>query len=243
MKKLILATITAGALFASNYVHSSWSYSGKTGPEHWGDLKPEYKMCKLGKNQSPINVSGAVSAKLTPINIFYNVKAKTFLNNGHTLKAEMKKGAKLFIDGKEFNLLQFHFHTPSENTIDGKYFPMEAHFVHSTKNGELAVISVMFKIGKFNPAIQKLIDSMPKHAGVKNNICSLNIKANDLLPQSLEYYRFNGSLTTPPCSEGVRWFVLKQPVEMSAKQVREFEKVMGKNNRPLQPIGARVILD
>jgi carbonic anhydrase len=242
MKKLIAIVSLASAMFASNYAHSNWSYSGKTGPEFWGDLKKEYIMCKIGKNQSPVDITGAVTASLTPLNIYYNTKAKTFLNNGHTLKAEMKDGAKLYIDGKEFKLLQFHFHTPSENTINGEYFPMEAHFVHSTKNGELAVLSVMFKIGKYNPAIQKFINNMPKHAGEKRNICAANLKAKDLLPKNLEYYRFNGSLTTPPCSEGVRWFVLKTPVEVSAKQIRAFESVMGKNNRPLQPINARVIL-
>ncbi|NPA87271.1 MAG: carbonic anhydrase family protein [Epsilonproteobacteria bacterium] len=246
MKKLLaslaISAMTAGTLMASNYAHGTWSYSGKTGPEYWGDLKKEYIMCKIGKNQSPIDVSGAVSATLTPLNIYYDVKAKTFLNNGHTVKAEMKDGAKLYIDGKEFKLLQFHFHTPSENTINGEYFPMEAHFVHSTKDGELAVVAVMFKIGKYNPALQKLVDNMPKKPGVKNNLCPANLKAKDLLPKSLEYYRFNGSLTTPPCSEGVRWFVLKQPVEVSEKQIKAFEKVMGKNNRPLQPINARVIL-
>ena len=241
MKKFLSTlTIASVTLFASS--GANWSYSGKMGPDYWGDLSHDYIMCKVGKNQSPIDISGAVSASLTPLNIYYDVKAKTFLNNGHTLKAKMKDGAKLYIDGKEFKLIQFHFHTPSENTIDGKYYPMEAHFVHSTKNGELAVVGVMFKIGKFNPAIQKLIDNMPKKVGEEKNICQTNLKAKDLLPKSLEYYRFNGSLTTPPCSEGVRWFVLKEPVEVSKEQVRAFEKVMGKNNRPLQDINARVIL-
>jgi carbonic anhydrase len=242
LKGLALSTLIAGSLMAGNYAHSTWSYSGKTGPEHWGDLKPEYKMCKIGKNQSPINIAGATTATLTPINLFYNVKAKSFLNNGHTLKAKMKEGAKLYIDGKEFKLIQFHFHTPSENTIDGKYYPAEAHFVHSTKDGELAVLGVMFKIGKHNPAFQKLVDNIPTKVGSEKNLCPVNLKAKDLLPKSLEYYRFNGSLTTPPCTEGVRWFVLKEPVEVSAEQIRAFEKVMGKNNRPLQPINARVIL-
>lgn len=241
--KLGIAALMSTSLFAGNYAHSSWSYSGKTGPDHWGDLKPEYKMCKLGKNQSPIDISNTLKATLTPLNIYYDVKAKSFLNNGHTLKAEMKNGAKLYIDGKEFKLLQFHFHTPSENTINGEYFPAEAHFVHSTKNGELAVVSVMFKIGKFNPAFQKLVDNIPAKTGEKKSLCKVNLKAQDLLPKSLKYYRFNGSLTTPPCSEGVRWFVMKTPVEVSADQIKAFEKVMGKNNRPLQPINARVILD
>ncbi|MEO1959212.1 MAG: carbonic anhydrase family protein [Nautiliaceae bacterium] len=241
MKKFLSAlTIASVALSASS--GAKWGYNGNIGPDHWGDLSHDYIMCKVGKNQSPIDISGAVNASLTPLNIYYNVKAKTFLNNGHTLKAKMKEGAKLYIDGKEFKLIQFHFHTPSENTINGKYYPMEAHFVHSTKDGELAVIGVMFKIGKFNPSIQKLINNMPKKVGEKKDICQTNLKAKDLLPKSLEYFRFNGSLTTPPCSEGVRWFVLKEPVEVSKEQVRTFEKVMGKNNRPLQDLNARVIL-
>jgi carbonic anhydrase len=199
-------------------------------------------MCKIGKNQSPVNITNEVKASLTPLKVNYDVKAYEFLNNGHTLKAKMKKGGELYIDGKEFKLLQFHFHTPSENTIEGKYFPMEAHFVHASKDGELAVVSVMFKNGKYNATMQKLIDNMPKHAGDYKNICKANIKAKDLLPKNLDYYRFNGSLTTPPCTEGVRWFVLKTPVEMSESQIKEFEKIMGKNNRPTQPLNARVIL-
>jgi len=238
MKKILLSISFISAMFATQ--HSTWSYSGDTGPEHWGDLKKEYIMCKIGKNQSPINISNTTKANLTPLNIYYDVETKTFLNNGHTLKAKMKKGAKLYIDGKEFKLIQFHFHTPSENTINGKYYPMEAHFVHSTDNGELAVVAVMFKIGKQNKTIQNLIENMPRHIGDEK---PLNIKAKDLLPYSLKYYRFNGSLTTPPCSEGVRWFVLKEPIEVSYEQIRKFEEVMGKNNRPIQPINARVILD
>jgi carbonic anhydrase len=151
----------------------------------------------------------------------------------------MSSGAKLYIDRKEFQLLQFHFHTPSENTINGKYFPMEAHFVHSTKEKELAVVAVMFKIGKENPTLKKLIEKMPKKV---NDTSVVHIKAQDLLPKSLEYYRFNGSLTTPPCTEGVRWFVLKEPLEISKEQLEAFESVMGKNNRPLQSINARIIL-
>jgi len=240
MKKILLSLFAIGSLFASN--HAQWGYTGEYGPSHWGDLKSEYKMCKIGKNQSPINITNEIKANLQPLKLEYNVKAYEFLNNGHTLKAKMKKGATLYIDGKKFNLLQFHFHTPSENTINGKHFPMEAHFVHSSKNGELAVISLMFQNGKYNATMQKLINNMPKHAGNYKNICKANLKAKDLLPKKLDYYRFNGSLTTPPCSEGVRWFVLKTPVEMSETQIKEFEKIMHKNNRPIQPINARIIL-
>jgi len=238
MKKTLLSLLAIGSLFASD---GTWGYSGDIGPSHWGDLKSEYQMCKIGKNQSPINITNEIKANLKPLKIEYNVKAYEFVNNGHTLKAKMKKGGKLYIDNKEFKLIQFHFHTPSENTIEGKFFPMEAHFVHASKDGELAVVSVMFQNGKYNATMQKLINNIPKHLDYKN-ICKTNLKAKDLLPKNLDYYRFNGSLTTPPCSEGVRWFVLKTPVEMSPAQIKEFEKVMGKNNRPIQPINARVIL-
>jgi carbonic anhydrase len=199
-------------------------------------------MCKIGKNQSPIDITKPIKANLKPLKIDYDTKAKSFLNNGHTLKAEMKPGSYLEVDGKRFELLQFHFHTPSENKIEGKHYPMEAHFVHSTKDGELAVIAVMFKVGEKNTAIQKLIKNMPIHITQKNSLCQENLKAKDLLPKNTAYYRFNGSLTTPPCSEGVRWFVLKEPVEISKEQLKEFEKVMGKNNRPVQPINARIIV-
>ncbi len=239
---LLITGIIAVNLMAGNYEHGTWSYSGKTGPEHWGDLNKDYIMCRMGKNQSPVNITGAIKADLVPLKINYDVKVKSFLNNGHTVKAVVKNGGYLYVDGKKFRLLQFHFHTPSENLIDGKHFPMEAHFVHSTKDGELAVVAVMFKVGKFNPALQKLIANMPRRAGNEMNVCKANLRAKDLLPVDLSYYRFNGSLTTPPCSEGVRWFVLKEPVEISSKQLKEFEKVMGKNNRPIQPINARVIL-
>ena len=240
MKKTLLSLLAVGSLFASG--HNIWGYSGHNGPSHWGDLKSEYTMCKIGKNQSPINITNEIKANLTPLNIYYDVKAYKFLNNGHTLKAKMKNGAKIYIDGKEFNLIQFHFHTPSENTIDGKYYPMEAHFVHSTKKGELAVLAVMFKEGKYNPNLEKLTINLPKHIGEEKDISKSNLKAKDLLPGNLDYYRFNGSLTTPPCSEGVRWFVLKTPVEISKSQIDKFEKIMGKNNRPTQPINARIIL-
>jgi len=137
MKKLTLTAFLVSAMFASNYAHGSWSYEGKTGPEYWGELSPKYQMCKIGKNQSPIDITKPIKANLKPLKIDYDTKAKSFLNNGHTLKAEMKPGSYLEVDGKRFELLQFHFHTPSENKIEGNHYPMEAHFVHSTKDGNL----------------------------------------------------------------------------------------------------------
>ena len=147
----------------------------------------------------------------------------------------------MYVDGKKFELKQFHFHTPSENTINGKHFPMEAHLVHLNKNGEIAVIGIMFKIGKENKALKKFQNKISNKLNHKNKITSY-LNPEELLPKTKDYYRFNGSLTTPPCSEGVRWFVFKDAVEMSKEQLKLFSNIMGKNNRPTQPINARKVL-
>lgn len=144
------------------------------------------------------------------------------------------------IDGETFELQQFHFHTPSENQIKGRQYPLEAHFVHANANGELAVISVMFDAGDQNAALSKLINAIPQENQTTFFKDTFEIK--DLLPKTANYYRFNGSLTTPPCSEGVRWFVLKDTQTLSKDQAAKLMEVMGQNNRPLQPLNARVVL-
>ncbi len=238
---LAATTLLTTTLFASGH-GAHWSYTGDTGPAHWGDLNEAYHMCKEGKNQSPIDLSGFIEAELPAISIDYKAVATTDINNGHTVKVDFAEGSTLSIDGKSFDLKQYHFHTPSENTIDGKHFPMEAHFVHADKDGNLAVIAVMFKEGKANDSLQTIIDHMPKKAGDKNDLSAAKLNAMALLPENKDYYRFNGSLTTPPCSEGVRWIVMKTPVEASKAQLEAFASVMGKNNRPVQPLNARPTL-
>ncbi|WP_457564210.1 carbonic anhydrase [Caminibacter sp.] len=252
MKKLILgaALLATTSLFASgdmekkhsyNYSHT-WSYSGKTGPEYWGDLSPKYKMCKIGKNQSPVDLNRFIKAELSPLMYEYKGKSKCVLDNGHTVKVVTTDTDNYVeVDGIKFYLKQFHFHTPSENMINGKHYPMEAHFVHLDKNGNITVIAVMFKEGKYNPYMQEIISKVPTQ---KNKKAKLKNQFNPekLWPKNHAYYRFNGSLTTPPCTEGVRWIVFKEPVEVSSKQIMAMEAIMGKNNRPVQPLNARVIL-
>ncbi len=244
LTSLLLSTATASLLMAGSHgVH--WGYSGHAGPENWGNLSDKYIMCKLGKNQSPIDIKTdkAFDADLPTIGIDYKSASKEELNNGHTVQVNIVPGSSITVDGIKFELKQFHFHTPSENTIDGQYFPLEAHFVHADENGNLAVIGVMFKYGAENEVIKKVWEEMPEHA---NDVEKITLSAEDvknILPKNREYYRFNGSLTTPPCSEGVRWFVMKQPVTISKEQVKKFADVMHHpNNRPVQPINARVIL-
>lgn len=242
-KRLTMALagcLLSGAAIAGTGAH--WTYDGHEGPEHWGELAPEYTVCAMGKNQSPIDLDGFTSAKLTPIKFNYDVPAKDILNNGHTIQANFGPGDSITVDGKVFDLIQVHFHTPSENHIRGKSFPMEGHLVHADKDGNLAVVAVMFVEGKENAGIAKLWQQMPEEADTKTPLTS-SVKPGDLLPKDRTYYRFNGSLTTPPCSEGVRWLVMKHPVSVSKEQVERFAHVMHHpNNRPVQPVNARPVL-
>jgi len=226
---------------ASSGTH--WGYSGEEGAENWGKLSPEYAICGTGRNQSPIDLTNFVEAELEPLTLGYTSEAEMILNNGHTIQLNYAAGSTLTVDGKEFALKQIHFHAPSENTIEGKSYPMEGHLVHASADGELAVVSVMYTEGKANEAMEAAWVAMPvsvhdeKEAGGVGSV-------DKFLPAGRDYYRFNGSLTTPPCSEGVRWLVMKEPAEVSAEQIQKFEEVMkGPNNRPVQQRNARVVLE
>lgn len=220
----------------------AWSYSGQSGPSHWGKLSSEYALCGMGKNQSPIDLASLIEAELPPVEFNYSSNAKEILNNGHSIQANYATGSSMSIDGQEFFLLQFHFHSPSENQIEGKSFPMEGHLVHADGNDNLAVVAVMFEEGETNRAIAELWEQMPDTAGDQEKLSS-PINAQALLPESKDYYYFNGSLTTPPCTEGVTWIVMKQPVPISKDQIEAFTRVIGHpNNRPVQPVNARLIL-
>ncbi len=246
MKKLIASVasgvlLSAGVAFGGGHgVH--WGYTGDVAPEYWGSLDPAFEMCSKGKNQSPIDLKGFIEAELAPIKFVDFGKWVNVINNGHAIQVNCEKGSSITIDGRTFNLIQFHFHSPSENLIEGKSFPMEAHFVHADKDGNLAVVALMFEYGDANPIIEKIWAKMPEKAGGKNDI-NPDFSPYSLLPKNKDYYRFNGSLTTPPCSEGVRWFVVKEAVTVSKDQVAKFAHIMGvPNNRPVQPINARPIL-
>ncbi len=220
-----------------------WGYGSKDGPAHWAELSPEYATCGHGRNQSPVNIRSEIKADLPPIDFHYEGKVTDLINNGHTVQANYIPGSYIKIDGKRYELKQFHFHSPSENHVHGKSFPMEVHFVHAAKDGSLAVIAVLMKIGRANPALERLWHFMPIHAGESSKV-NERVKAETLLPGNRDYYRFNGSLTTPPCTEGVLWLVMKRPVSISEKQVAIFRRAMHDHpdNRPLQPLNARAVL-
>ncbi len=241
MKKMIIgaAILLSGQVLASGTHH--WGYEGEAGPENWAHLTSEYSAC-AGKNQSPIDLSGFIEAELQAISFAYQGGGHEILNNGHTVQINYKKGSSISIDNDTFNLLQFHFHAPSENMIKGISYPMEAHLVHADKEGNLAVVAVMIEEGAANPALERAWKQLPEHAGDKASL-SAEVDVNNILPVNRDYYRFNGSLTTPPCSEGVRWFVMKNTVTASKAQIDAFKKVMQHaNNRPVQPVNARPVL-
>jgi len=247
LSKIIIGTLfVASAMFASEDANH-WGYTGHNTPEKWGDMDTKNVMCKLGHNQSPINIEKDIeidSKNLAPIAFNYVSGSSNVVDNGHTVQVNIKDGSSIKIDGKVFELKQFHFHTPSENEIDSKHFPLEAHFVHMAKDGSLAVVAVLFEDGKENPLLHKVWAKMPHEAGKKSSISLTSKEINAFLPKDKSYYRFDGSLTTPPCSEGVRWFVLKSYDTVSKGQVEQFLHVMHHpNNRPIQNIGARKVLD
>jgi len=240
---LSIILMLSSSTFASEHTNQShWSYTGEEAPANWGSLSPEFQTCTSGVNQSPIDLKSFIDSNLTKIPFAYNTTSTEILNNGHTVQVNIAKGSIIKVDSIEFELKQFHFHTPSENNINGKSFPLEAHFVHASKDGKLAVVALMFKEGKENKILNQFWNKMPMKSGDKSKL--IVEKLETLLPKNKDYYRFNGSLTTPPCTEGVRWIVLKEATTLSKAQIEKFAKVMGSpNNRPIQTTNARMVIE
>ncbi|HEY5673636.1 MAG TPA: carbonic anhydrase [Malonomonas sp.] len=236
----LAGTALASESGSAGVVH--WGYSGAGGPAHWGVLQPEFKMCGEGQQQSPINIVDTVEADLPELTFNYVATNLELVNNGHTIKANYAPGSSIRVGGDEYKLLQFHFHSLSENAVDGKLFPVEAHLVHANSAGELAVVGVLFDEGAANPLLEKLWRYTPSRANSTMAVAS-TISVTELLPASADYYGFSGSLTTPPCTEGVRWMALKQPVTASAEQISKFRSFFGDHdtNRPVQPLNGRIV--
>jgi len=220
-----------------------WSYEGKEGPEFWGKLNPEFSTCELGRNQSPINIDKTLDATLNPLKTFQRFPANDILNNGHTIQVNFKQGNILVLDSVLYQMKQVHFHSPSENTIHGKSYPLEAHFVHADVNGNLTVLAVMFEEGKANDALGRLWQQMPSLVDAPSPIKS-RVLPSELIPPDNSYFRFGGSLTTPPCTEGVNWILMKTPMTASAAQIEAFRNVVQhQNNRPVQALNSRFVVE
>jgi carbonic anhydrase len=232
--------LTCGLAFADGPDSNGWSYEGATAPEHWGDLKSKYQECKTGQAQSPVNIETNAAQKsiLMPISTHYLSTAVEVENTGRTIQVNFKNGGQVTLPSGAYALKQLHFHTPSEETVNGKSFPIEAHLVHKNADGRLAVIALFFESGQENTALRDIFSRLPQQ---KEDEFQSSFDASSLIHGDLAYYNYSGSLTTPPCSEGVDWYVLKRPDMMSAKQIVNFQKLFPMNARPPQPINNRII--
>ncbi|HYE25169.1 MAG TPA: carbonic anhydrase family protein [Clostridia bacterium] len=217
-----------------------WSYDGEAGPEHWGDLTPEYSTCKTGLSQSPINITNAVSASLPPIDFHYSPSPLKITDNGHTVQVTYAPGSYLVAGGKRYDLVQFHFHHPSEEQINGSRADLVIHLVHKSAEGKLAVVAVLFDEGTANPAMEAVVNKLP---AVKEHelLTDATVNAEDILPSKRSYYAFSGSLTTPPCTEGVQWFVMQTRSMLSKSALERLAKLYPDNTRPVQPLNGRVV--
>jgi len=224
-------------VFAANSLH--WSYGGVENPTQWGKLSNDFATCELGRDQSPINIKNAMVDSLAKIKFDYQPTPLSVINNGHTIQVNYGQGSTVAIDGEKYDLMQFHFHTPSEHEINNEAAAMELHLVHRNAAGKLAVVGVMLNKGKSNPLIAEIWKNIPD-AG-ETNASDRLINAASLLPNKKAYFSYEGSLTTPPCSEDVKWNVLSEPITISEDQITTFQKLYQVNARPIQPINGRIV--
>src|SRR5574343_914762 len=217
-----------------------WSYEGEGAPDKWGDISAANKLCKSGTRQSPIDIRDGIKLELEPIRFDYKPSYFRVVDNGHTIQVNLGSGNTMNINGKQYDLLQFHFHRPSEERVNGRAFDMVAHLVHKDLDGNLAVVAVLLERGYANPVIQTIWNNLPLEKNTET-APEVALDVNALLPTNRQYYTYMGSLTTPPCSEGVLWLVLKQSVPLSHEQIGVFARLYKNNARPVQPSNGRMI--
>ncbi len=217
-----------------------WSYEGAGGPQAWARLQPEFAQCATGLRQSPIDIQGGVRVQLDPIAFDYKPGAVRVIDNGHTVQVNVAPGSTLEILGRRYELKQFHFHRPSEERIDGKPFDMVVHLVHKDAEGRLAVVAVLLERGSAQPVVQTVWNNLPLEKGDEVPVRA-PLDPSGLLPAERGYYTYMGSLTTPPCSEGVLWMVMKTPQPVSAEQLGIFARLYPMNARPVQAPRGRLI--
>jgi len=227
-----------------------WDYGQEHGPAAWSALNPDWATCSAGRNQSPIDLpskapalSAEQKAKLGPaaVTVGHGAHIADVLNNGHTIQVNYAGADTLVFGGASFALAQYHFHSPSEHTVDGKHFPMEMHLVHKSADGKLAVVGVLVEEGAANTAFEPVWGKLPKDKGADRSLDAVSVDVDQLLPKHRTAYWYDGSLTTPPCSEGVKWFVMKTPIQLAAGQIQAFRDIIQGNNRPTQALNGRTV--
>ena len=239
--------VKAGASIASDApahggAAAHWSYEGDGNPEKWGELQSDFKMCQLGLEQTPIDLGNGIKGDVGSVDYDYKPLPLRIVNNGHTIQFNADPGSACVINGARYELLQFHLHHPSEHLLAGKGFDLECHFVHKSGAGALAVTGVFIRPGAPNMALKTFFDSMPAKEGPELKVGGA-IDVAAILPKTGGYFRYMGSLTTPPCSEGLTWTVHKEPVEASVEQIQKFASLFPKNARPIQKRNRRFVID
>lgn len=219
-----------------------WTYAGQTGPDNWGEMSEDFSQCQKGHMQSPVDLGGAESVGHLSVRAAYRPGALTVLNNGHTVQVNFPEGSVFSSGIARYKLVQMHFHTPSEETIYGIPYPMVAHFVHVDAAGNYAVLGVLFEEGAHNPELDKVIRAAPRYEQGPRTLAAVTFDPARLLPENLGVWRYEGSLTTPPCTEGVRWHVATHRVSASAGQIAAIHAIVGDNARPTQPLYGRLLV-
>ena len=229
-----------------------WHYEGAEGPEHWGELSPRFALCREGRQQSPIDIAlptrggevPPVTLQFPPaaLRIAHHEHVADGINNGHTIQINYDDGDTLSVGETSFDLVQYHFHSPSEHTFSGRRYPMEMHMVHRASSGALAVVGVLVAEGRHHAAFDPVWTNLPRAKGVETHYEHITVDVDALLPASHASYRYQGSLTTPPCTEGVEWIVLSTPIELDRQQIDTFRAIIHDNSRPVQALNGRVVL-
>ena len=229
------------AVAAGHAAH--WNYEGENGPDRWAQLQPEFTTCANGQRQSPIHIrsADAVPGPAEPIEFRYSSSGASVVNNGHTLQVDLRDHNHIQVRGMAYPLVQLHFHHPAEEKVNDKGFAMVAHLVHKNEAGQLAVVAVLMDVGATNPFLQKVWARMPPETDGRVPLPDALFNPGELLPQDRRHFEFMGSLTTPPCTEGVLWLVLKQPVTLDADQLQRFTRLFPMNARPVQPVNGRLV--
>jgi carbonic anhydrase len=238
-----IIVVIAGIAAQQPHPGHSWDYGDAHGPNHWGDLEPDFATCKTGHHQSPIDIRNPQKADLPPIRFDYKPSALHIIDNGHTIMINYGPGSSISVGEKKYALKQFHFHRPSEEKINGKSFDMTLHLVHADREGKLAVVAVLLQEGEDNSLVRELWKDLPKEKEKEEILDQVQIDVSQLVPSDHSYYTFSGSLTTPPCSEDVTWFVLKQPMTISQAEIQQFSKLYRNDARPTQPLYGRTVLE
>lgn len=225
----------------------AWTYRGEQGAEHWAEMRREWALCSKGQRQSPIDIVASQPGPATPLRFDYRPAPRRIVNDGHTVRVRFASGghggSRLFLGHEALNLQQFHFHTPGGDKLHGEEFPLGMHFLHKSASGRLVALVLLFRQGAENPALKALLPHMPTPGLPEQTLAQVAVDPAQWLPVSKGYYRYEGSLTAPPCTEGVLWLVMKQPLEVSAVQLAALHRLFPDNARPTQPLRGRQVLE